>query len=145
MSKFPKLTVGAVASRTGMAVSALHFYEEKGLIFSLRNSGNQRRFYPDTIRRVSIIKAAQKMGVSLDEIKQALDQLPENRTPTKADWQKMSSAWQEKLCARIAQLQKFCDNLDGCIGCGCLSMTNCPIYNPDDKLKAAGPGPVLLQ
>ena len=138
-------TVGKVAQRCGVNVSTLHFYEQKGLIHSLRNAGNQRRYKADVLRRVSVIKAAQKMGISLAAIKEAFANLPDRRTPTMKDWEKLSSAWQAELSGRIAYLQRLRDSLTGCIGCGCLSMKNCPIYNQDDKLAAEGSGPVILE
>ena len=140
-----EFSVGQVAKRCGVKVSALHFYEQKGLIKSLRNQGNQRRYKPDVIRRVSIIKAAQKMGISLEEIKQEFSALPDNRTPTKRDWEKLSTGWQEGLNQKIRYLERLRDFMDGCIGCGCLSMQRCPIYNPQDELAEQGPGPVLLE
>ena len=142
---YTELTVGKVARRCGVKISTLHFYEKKGLIFSLRNAGNQRRYKPDVLRRVSVIKAAQKMGISLAAIKDAFANLPDRRTPTAKDWQKLSSAWQAELNGRIAYLERLRDSLTGCIGCGCLSMQNCPIYNEDDKLAAEGSGPVILE
>jgi len=141
---YAELTVGKVAQRCGVKVSTLHFYEKKGLISSLRNAGNQRRYKPDVLRRVSVIKAAQKMGISLAAIKEAFANLPDRRTPTMKDWQKLSSSWQDELNGRIAYLERLRDSLTGCIGCGCLSMQNCPIYNEDDKLAAEGSGPVIL-
>jgi MerR family redox-sensitive transcriptional activator SoxR len=138
-------SVGRVAKRCGVRVSTLHFYEEKGLISSFRNSGNQRRYKADVIRRVSVIKAAQKMGISLASIAEAFATLPDQRTPTQRDWQRLSSKWQQELNARIAYLERLRDSLTGCIGCGCLSMKNCPIYNHEDKLVSEGPGPVLLE
>ncbi|WP_153916738.1 redox-sensitive transcriptional activator SoxR [Shewanella sp. TC10] len=138
------LTVGQVAKRCGIKVSSLHFYETKGLISSLRNQGNQRRYRRDVIRRISVIKAAQKMGVSLQEIKQALSFLPNERTPTKEDWAKLSQAWHDKLTQRIHYLTELRDSLNGCIGCGCLSMKSCPIYNPEDALGIDGVGSVIL-
>ena len=137
-------TVGKVAQRTGVRVSTLHFYEKKGLINSWRNAGNQRRYKADVLRRVAVIKAAQKMGVSLATIKEALSGLPNNRTPTTSDWEKMSSRWQAELNQRIAYLERLRDSLTGCIGCGCLSMKNCPIYIENDKLASEGSGPVIL-
>ncbi|MBJ7556944.1 redox-sensitive transcriptional activator SoxR [Marinomonas spartinae] len=139
-----ELTVGYMAKRCGVNVSTLHFYEEKGLIKSWRNQGNQRRYHRDTLRRVSVIKAAQKVGITLDNIKKALDSLPENRTPTKEDWQLLASNWNEELNARIAYLENLRDSLTSCIGCGCLSLTQCPIYNDQDKLATEGTGPILL-
>jgi len=139
------LSVGQVAKRCGVKVSTLHFYEDKGLIHSTRNAGNQRRYRKDVLRRVSLIKAAQKMGITLEEVRQALEKLPDNRTPNQKDWQKLASAWKKELNARIAYLEKMRDYMSGCIGCGCLSMTRCPIYNADDKLAAQGSGPVILE
>ena len=137
-------TVGKVAKRCGVNVSTLHFYEKKGLISSQRSGGNQRFYRSDILRRISVIKAAQNMGITLEEIKQALSSLPDNRTPTLRDWQKMSRRWQGELNKRIAYLERLRDSLTGCIGCGCLSMKTCPIYNKDDKLAAEGSGPVIL-
>jgi len=139
------LSVGQVAKRCGVKVSTLHFYEDKGLIHSTRNAGNQRRYRKDVLRRVSLIKAAQKMGSTLEEVRQALEKLPDNRTPNQKDWQKLASAWKKELNVRIAYLEKMRDYMTGCIGCGCLSMTRCPIYNADDKLAAQGSGPVILE
>ena len=136
--------VGRVAKRCGVKVSTLHFYEQKKLIQSWRNSGNQRRYKPDVLRRVAIIKAAQKMGISLDSIKDAFATLPNNRTPSARDWKKLSLRWRDELNLRIAYLERLRDSMTGCIGCGCLSMKNCPIYNLDDKLAEEGSGPVIL-
>jgi MerR family redox-sensitive transcriptional activator SoxR len=139
-----KWTVGNVAERCGVNVSTLHFYEQKGLIQSWRNAGNQRRYKSDVLRRVSVIKAAQRMGISLNAIKQAFAALPDNRTPTMKDWERLSKRWQQELNERIAYLERLRDSLTGCIGCGCLSMKNCPIYNEGDKLASEGSGPVIL-
>lgn len=138
-------SVGRVAKRCGVKVSTLHFYEQKGLIKSWRNDGNQRRYKPEVLRRISVIKAAQKVGISLEEVKQAFLSLPDNRTPTIDDWQLLSTNWQQMLDARIAYLQKLRNYMTGCIGCGCLSMSKCPLYNPDDKLSKEGTGPVILE
>lgn len=138
------LSVGQIAKRAGVKVSTLHFYENKGLIKSWRNTGNQRRYKPEVLRRVSVIKAAQKMGVSLDEIKLAFANLPNNRTPTKEDWDALANQWRESLNQRIAYMERLRDMLSGCIGCGCLSLNNCPIYNPEDQLASKGSGPVIL-
>lgn len=145
MQQVRELSVGFVAKRAGIKVSALHFYEQKGLIFSRRNQGNQRRYHPEVLRRISVIKAAQKMGVSLERIKTAFASLPKNRTPTKEDWQTLSNQWQQDLNQQIQYLTNLKDLLTGCIGCGCLSMQHCPIYNPDDKLAEKGSGPVILE
>ncbi|QPG04584.1 redox-sensitive transcriptional activator SoxR [Salinimonas marina] len=138
------MSVGQVARRTGVAVSTLHFYEQKGLIHASRNAGNQRRFGRDAIRRVSLIKAAQQLGISLEEIAQAFAPLPDFAAPSAKQWQAMASGWQVQLDARIEKLTRLRKSLTGCIGCGCLSMANCPLYNPDDNLAAQGPGPVIL-
>ena len=138
------VTVGAVAKRCGVNVSTLHFYESKGLIHSWRNAGNQRRFNKEVLRRVSVIKAAQKMGITLGEIGDQFATLPDNRAPTQADWARMSRHWQHSLNERIAYLERLRDFLTGCIGCGCLSMKVCPLYNKDDKLADEGTGPLIL-
>ena len=138
------LTVGEVARRSGVAVSTIHFYEAQGLIRSWRNSGNQRRFSRDVLRRVAVIKVAQRLGISLASIADALNALPEDRTPTTDDWQRMSERWRRELDERIAKLTKLRDNLDGCIGCGCLSLSECPLRNPWDELSEDGAGPRLL-
>lgn len=137
--------VGNVAKRCGVNVSTLHFYEEKGLIQSYRNAGNQRRYKSDVLRRISVIKAAQKMGVSLASIKQAFTSLPNERTPSMEDWERLSTHWRDDLNARITYMEKLRDSLTSCIGCGCLSMKHCPIYNEDDKLGSDGVGAVILE
>src|ERR1700749_2552573 len=137
------LTVGEVAARSGVAVSTLHFYEAKGLISSWRNSGNQRRYAREVLRRVSVIKVAQRTGIPLEEIREALATLPEKRTPTSEDWKKLSAVWRAQLDDRIERLTRLRDQLDGCIGCGCLSLESCPLRNPWDCLSAEGPGPRL--
>ncbi|QXI26781.1 redox-sensitive transcriptional activator SoxR [Pseudomonas vanderleydeniana] len=139
------LTVGQVAARSGVSVTALHFYESRGLIQSSRNAGNQRRYARDVLRRVSLIKVAQSLGIPLAEIHQALMALPEGRTPTAADWARMSERWKNELDERIARLSKLRDKLNGCIGCGCLSMETCPLRNQGDVLGDQGPGPHLLE
>jgi MerR family redox-sensitive transcriptional activator SoxR len=139
------LTVGQLAERSGVAVSALHFYESKGLIHSHRNAGNQRRYAREVLRRVAIIKVAQRVGVPLAAIGEALEALPEGRTPTVADWTRLSARWYADLTARIEQLTRLRDQLDGCIGCGCLSVSACPLRNPLDELSERGPGPQLLE
>lgn len=139
-----ELTVGEIARRSGVAVSALHFYESKGLIHSFRNPGNQRRYPREVLRRVAIIKVAQRLGIPLAGIREALAALPESRTPTAADWKRLSARWKADLNDRIARLSQLRDQLDGCIGCGCLSMQDCPLRNPWDELAQQGPGPRLL-
>lgn len=135
-----ELTVGQVAERSGVAVSALHFYERKGLIHSHRTGGNQRRYAPGVLRRIAIVKVAQDVGIPLARIAAAFDALPDRRTPTKADWTALSRRWADELERRILQLQGLRDDLAGCIGCGCLSLDKCRLYNPDDKLADEGPG-----
>ncbi len=142
---FPtQLTVGQVAQRSGVAVSALHFYEAQGLIQSWRNRGNQRLYAREVLRRIAIIKVAQRTGIPLSEIREALATLPDERTPTAADWKRLSARWRADLDDRIQRLTRLRDQLDGCIGCGCLSLGVCPLRNPWDKLGAQGPGPQLL-
>lgn len=138
-------TVGRVAKRCGVKISTLHFYEQKGLIHSTRNAGNQRRYKADVLRRVSVIKAAQKMGINLASIKEAFASLPDERTPTVKDWARLSRHWQAELNERIAYLERLRDSLTGCIGCGCLSLSKCPIYNSEDRLGEKGSGPVILE
>ena len=137
----PELSVGEVAVRSGLAVSALRYYESQGLIASLRTAGNQRRYSRSVLRRVAVIKVAQRMGVPLAEIAQALQALPASRTPTAADWRRMSARWRDGLQERIRLLTQLRDQLDGCIGCGCLSLKECPLRNAQDVLADAGPGP----
>lgn len=139
------LTVGEVARRSGVAVSTLHFYEAKGLIASFRTAGNQRRYAREVLRRVAIIRVAQRTGMDLEAIRKALKSLPRERTPTAADWKKLSAGWKNELNERIERLTRLRDQLDGCIGCGCLSMEACPLRNPWDRLAKDGPGPRLLE
>jgi MerR family transcriptional regulator, redox-sensitive transcriptional activator SoxR len=138
------LSVGDVARRSGLAVSAIHFYEAKGLIRGWRSSGNQRRYAREVLRRVAVIKVAQRIGIPLASIRQALDTLPNARTPTAADWTRLSAVWRKDLTGRIEKLTRLRDSLTACIGCGCLSLKDCPLRNPWDKLAAKGPGPQLL-
>ncbi|WP_030778911.1 redox-sensitive transcriptional activator SoxR [Streptomyces sp. NRRL S-920] len=130
--KVHELTVGQVSARSGAAVSALHFYESKGLITSRRTSGNQRRYHRDTLRRVAFIRASQRVGIPLATIREALDSLPEERTPNREDWAHLSEHWREELDERIKQLGRLRDHLSDCIGCGCLSLETCVLSNPDD-------------
>jgi MerR family redox-sensitive transcriptional activator SoxR len=136
------LPPGEVARRAGVNVSALHFYERQGLIESIRTAGNQRRYHRDVLRRVSFIRVSQRVGISLAEIADALASLPEGRTPTKSDWARLSQRWRQSLDVRIAYLERLRSSLDGCIGCGCLSLTSCGVYNLDDELAETGSGPV---
>ncbi|MEO0906093.1 MAG: redox-sensitive transcriptional activator SoxR [Pseudomonadota bacterium] len=135
------IAIGEMARRTGLSVSAIRFYEDKRLIEPVRTSGNQRRFLRSDIRRLSFILIAQQLGLSLAEIDQVMRALPHGRTPTARDWRTISAAIRDRINTRIAQLERTRDRLDGCIGCGCLSLEKCAIYNPDDRLGAQGPGP----
>jgi MerR family redox-sensitive transcriptional activator SoxR len=139
-----ELTVGQVATRSGIAVTALHFYEEKGLIHSRRTTGNQRRYSRDTLRRVSFIRVAQRVGIPLRMVGEALAGLPEGRTPTREDWARLSAGWRAELDTRIDQLTRLRDTLSDCIGCGCLSIDRCVLRNPDDRLGDEGTGPRRL-
>ncbi|RNJ61884.1 MAG: redox-sensitive transcriptional activator SoxR [Porphyrobacter sp. IPPAS B-1204] len=134
------LTIGEVARRTGLSVSAVRFYEDQNLIEPVRTAGNQRRFLRSDIRRLSFILIAQRLGLTLTEIAAELGKLPHGRTPTAKDWEAISAAIRVRLDERIAELTRTRDRLDGCIGCGCLSLTHCAIWNPDDTLGAQGPG-----
>lgn len=135
------LTIGELSSRSAVAISALHYYEREGLIHAERTPGNQRRYRRDTLRRVAFIRVSQRVGIPLKDIRTALDGLPESRTPTKADWARLSQRWRDELNARIRQLEHLRGDLDGCIGCGCLSLTSCSLQNPDDVLGREGAGP----
>jgi MerR family redox-sensitive transcriptional activator SoxR len=135
------LAIGALAERTGVAPSALRFYEAEGLIHSTRSDGGQRRYTRDTIRRVSFIRVAQQVGLRLEEIGAALASLPDGRTPTERDWARLSASWRPRLDAQIHLLEGLRDRLDGCIGCGCLSMRACHLLNPGDEAGRRGPGP----
>ena len=139
------LTVGQLAERAGVATSAIRFYESRGLIRSRRTTGNQRRYEQAELRRVAFIRTAQRVGLSLDEIGEALATLPENRVPTKADWARLSRAWRPRLDEQIARIERLRDQLDSCIGCGCLSLRNCALRNPHDVMASRGPGAVFLE
>jgi MerR family redox-sensitive transcriptional activator SoxR len=141
MDRNDLLPIGDLARRTGLAVSAIRFYEEKGLVQSLRTSGNQRRFLRSDIRRLSFILIAQKLGLGLAEIEVELSKLPMGRTPTVNDWQTISRSLRKEIDARIQLLNRTRSKLDECIGCGCLSLQRCALYNRDDRAGAAGPGP----
>jgi MerR family redox-sensitive transcriptional activator SoxR len=136
-----ELSVGEAAKRSGLAVSALHFYERKGLIRSLRTAGNQRRYASDVLRRLAVIRVAQRVGVPLDAVRRAFSSLPDERTPTREEWARMSAAWREELEERIVLLVNLKDRLTDCIGCGCLSLTACALANPGDALAVEGGGP----
>jgi MerR family redox-sensitive transcriptional activator SoxR len=138
------LSVGEVAKRSGLAVSAIHFYEAEGLIKSTRTAGNQRRYPREVLRRVAVIKVAQRIGIPLSVIREALLTLPKGRAPTAKDWRNLSKRWKEVLDERIDRLVQLRDSLNGCIGCGCLSLKVCPLRNPADRLASEGPGPRLL-
>ncbi|MFJ8231139.1 redox-sensitive transcriptional activator SoxR [Streptomyces sp. NPDC094448] len=139
-----ELTVGQLSQRSGAAVSALHFYESKGLIHSRRTSGNQRRYSRDTLRRVAFVRAAQRVGIPLATIRGALAELPEERTPDREDWARLSRNWRRELDERIKQLGRLRDTLTECIGCGCLSLETCALSNPEDAFGRRRPGSRLM-
>jgi MerR family transcriptional regulator, redox-sensitive transcriptional activator SoxR len=138
------LAIGDFAARAGVAPSALRYYEREGLIRSTRTGGNQRRYERAELRRVAFIKIAQQVGVTLDEIRGALAELPEHRTPTKADWARLSAHWRRRLEERIALMERLRDQLTGCIGCGCLSLQRCKLINPSDRLAGRGAGAQMI-
>jgi MerR family transcriptional regulator, redox-sensitive transcriptional activator SoxR len=140
-----QLTVGEVARRAGVPVSTVHFYQAKGLIHGWRSTGNQRRFHRGVLRRIAFIKVAQRAGISLRDIHAVLSTLAKGRAPTRRDWQRLSSQWRAELDTRILRLTQLRDRFDRCIGCGCLSLTICPLRNPGDHLGLEGPGPRLLE
>jgi len=140
----PDLTVGELSRRSGVPASALRFYEDEGLIRSRRTAGNQRRYRRDTLRRVTFIRMSQRVGMPLSKIREVLGLLSDDRTPTRTDWARISRCWQEDLNARIRQLEQLRDQLDDCIGCGCMSLAKCRLANPGDRLGADGPGPQRL-
>lgn len=135
-----ELAIGVLAARSGVAPSALRFYEAEGLIASSRTDGNQRRYARVTLRRVALIQAGRAAGISLDEIRTALDGLPHDHTPTKSDWERLSRRWRQDVEERIGRLQLLRDELTSCIGCGCLSLRSCALFNPGDRVAAHGPG-----
>lgn len=139
------LTVGEVARRAGIATSAVRFYEDQGLISSVRTAGNQRRYPRYVLRRIGIITAARRFGIPLTEVAQVFDSLPENRMPGKTDWRRISKRWHERLEVRRRELERLEEELVGCIGCGCLSLNTCRVLNPDDQLSSEGPGARRLQ
>jgi MerR family redox-sensitive transcriptional activator SoxR len=138
------LTIGGLSERTGVATSALRYYEAEGLLHTIRSDGGQRRYTRDAIRRVSFIRVAQQVGLTLEEIGEALSSLPDNRTPNQRDWERLSNSWRPRLDEQIAMLERLRDRLDGCIGCGCLTLKVCALYNPDDQAAARGSGPQYL-
>lgn len=140
-----QLTIGQMSARSGVATSALRYYEELGLIASERTAGNQRRYAQAMLRRVAFVRSAQRVGLSLDEVAEALATLPEGRAPTKADWSRLSRSWRPRLEAQIERLERLRDRLDSCIGCGCLSLKTCALNNPGDEVAARGPGAVFLE
>jgi MerR family redox-sensitive transcriptional activator SoxR len=142
--ELPDLTPGELSHRSGVAVSALHFYERENLIASTRTSGNQRRYTRETIRRVAFIRMSQRLGIPLARIRNALATLPTNRVPTSKDWARLSAGWRSDLDERILHLERLRDNLAGCIGCGCMSLKVCALVNPEDVLSARGPGAANL-
>jgi MerR family redox-sensitive transcriptional activator SoxR len=139
-----QITIGELSARSGIPTSAIRYYEVRGLITSRRTAGNQRRYARPMLRRLAFIRTAQRVGLSLEEIEEALSTLPSGRTPTKADWTRLSRGWRPRLDARIAQLERLRDTLDSCIGCGCLSLRRCALNNPGDVIASRGPGPVFL-
>ena len=138
------ISIGQLATRTGLAVSAIRFYEQQGLVAPGRNAGGQRRFMRSDIRRLSFVMIAQQLGFTLEDIRNQLKTLPLGRTPTKRDWARISRGFRNRLDTRIAIMTNMRDRLDGCIGCGCLSLENCSLYNPEDKIGLNGPGPRYL-
>lgn len=144
MDRAHELTPGEMSLRSGVAVSALHFYEREGLIASRRTSGNQRRYARETLRRVAFIRMSQRLGIPLSRIREALATLPDDRIPTSKDWARLSAGWRADLDERIVHLERLRDNLTGCIGCGCLSLKTCALANPDDVLAEHGPGAAYL-
>jgi len=138
------LSIGEVADRAGVAPSTLRYYEHESLIEASRSAGGQRRYHRDVLRRIAFIRAAQRVGLSIDEIRQALAALPSARTPTAADWTRLSQSWRPRLDRRIAELERLRDRLDSCIGCGCLSLRICKLSNPDDVAASLGAGPRWL-
>ena len=143
--RYDRLTIGELAERSGVARSALRYYEAQGLIAAVRTSGNQRRYERATLRRISFIRSAQRVGLSLEEITEALRTLPGGRTPTRADWSRLSRDWRGRINDRIDRLERLRDRLDSCIGCGCLSLQRCSLSNPEDVLRTRGPGAVFLE
>ena len=136
----PELSIGELAARAGVSVPTLRFYESRGLIASTRTSGNQRRYPRHVLRRLAFVAAARRVGLSLEEVARQLATLPEGRAPTRADWSRLARPWRTLLGAKIAELEALQESLDGCIGCGCLSLQRCRLFNPDDEAAAEGTG-----
>jgi MerR family redox-sensitive transcriptional activator SoxR len=145
LASMTEITIGELSERSGVAASAIRYYEELGLVRSRRTPGNQRRYDRAMLRRLAFIRTAQRVGLSLEEIEAALTSLPSNRTPTKADWTRLSRSWRPRIDAQIRQLERLRDTLDSCIGCGCLSLRRCALSNPDDDVAGRGPGAVFLE
>jgi MerR family redox-sensitive transcriptional activator SoxR len=145
LHKTDLLTIGQLADRSGVTPSALRFYESQNLIRSTRTTGNQRRYERSTLRRIAFIRSAQRVGLSLEEITEALSTLPGGRAPTKSDWTRLSRAWRPRINEQIERLERLRDRLDSCIGCGCLSLQRCSLQNPDDMVSVRGPGAAYLE
>ncbi|GAA3604797.1 redox-sensitive transcriptional activator SoxR [Microlunatus ginsengisoli] len=145
LHKTDLLTIGELSERSGVAASALRYYETQGLISSTRTSGNQRRYERSTLRRVAFVRSAQRVGLTLEEIADAMASLPGGRAPTKADWTRLSRSWRPRIEAQIERLERLRDRLDSCIGCGCLSLARCSLSNPEDVLSERGPGAYYLE
>ena len=145
MSRHASITIGQLSARSGVATSALRYYEDLGLIRSERTPGNQRRYLQPTLRRVAFIRSAQRVGLTLEEIAEALATLPDHHAPTKADWSRLSRSWRPRIDAQIERLERLRDRLDSCIGCGCLSLRTCALNNPGDAVAPRGPGAVFLE
>jgi MerR family redox-sensitive transcriptional activator SoxR len=139
-----ELTIGELSERSGVATSAIRYYEGRGLVSSRRTPGNQRRYERAMLRRLAFVRTAQRVGLTLEEVEEALATLPSNRTPTKADWTRLSRGWRPRLDEQIARQERLRDTLDTCIGCGCLSLRRCSLNNPGDVVATRGPGPVFL-
>ena len=144
MTQKGMISIGQMAARTGLAVSAIRYYEVEGLVRPIRTAGGQRQFHRADIRRLSFVRITQQLGFSIAEIREQLDRLPEARTPTKRDWERLAQGFRDELDRRIAAMKALRDNLDGCIGCGCLSLQRCKLYNPDDGARQLGSGPRYL-
>lgn len=144
MTTSANLTIGALSRRSGVAASALRYYEDEGLIRSTRTRGGQRRYTRDTLRRIAFVRVAQRVGLTLEEIRAALSSLPDHRTPTERDWARLARSWRPRIEEQIALLESLRDRLDGCIGCGCLSLKSCALLNGGDRAGREGPGPRYL-